>query len=156
MASTGADEVGGRTRDRDDGEGIAWGAVLKRTVREFREDNVTDWAAALTYYGVLSIFPALIALVSIVGLLGTSATDALLDNLKSFTPGPARDILNNAVTGLSKNQTAGGVLFVVGLAAAIWSASGYVAAFMRASNAIWDAPEGRPIWKTSRSESASR
>lgn len=122
--------------------------MLKRTVSEFRADNVTDWAAALTYYGVLSIFPALIALISVVGLLGSSATSSLLDNLKAFTPGPAKDILTNAVTGLSRSQSSSGVLFVVGLALALWSASGYVAAFMRAANSIWDAPEGRPIWKT--------
>ena len=126
----------------------SWWGVLKRTVTEFRDDNVTDWAAALTYYGVLSIFPALIALISVVGLLGSSATSSLLDNLKAFTPGPAKDILTNAVTGLSRSQGSSGILFVVGLALALWSASGYVAAFMRAANSIWDAPEGRPIWKT--------
>jgi|SRR5689334_4676898 len=138
---SGSGQYGG-TRD------WSWWQVLKRTVVEFRADNVTDWAAALTYYGVLSIFPALIALVSVVGLLGSSATNSLLTNLQAFTPGPARDILTNAVTGLSKNRSAGGLMFVVGLALALWSASGYVAAFMRAANAIWDAPEGRPIWKT--------
>ena len=127
---------------------MSWWAVLKRTEGEFRADNVTEWAAALTYYGVLSIFPALIALISVVGLLGSSATNSLLDNLRSFTPGPARDILTNAVDGLSKSQSSSGVPFVVGLALALWSASGYVAAFMRAANSIWDAPEGRPIWKT--------
>jgi membrane protein len=126
----------------------SWWALLKRTVSEFRADNVTDWAAALTYYGVLSIFPALIALASVVGLLGSSATSSLLSNLQAFTPGPAKDILTNAVTGLSKSRGTSGILFVVGLALALWSASGYVAAFMRAANAIWDAPEGRPIWKT--------
>jgi membrane protein len=125
----------------------SWWQILKRTVAEFRADNVTDWAAALTYYGVLSIFPALIALISVVGLLGSSATTSLLTNLQAFTPGPAKDILTNAVTGLSKNRSAGGIMFVVGLGVALWSASGYVAAFMRAANAIWDAPEGRPIWK---------
>ena len=129
-------------------DGLSWGSVFRRTVTEFRADNATDWAAALTYYGVLSIFPALIALVSVVGLVGSSATSALLSNLKSFTPGPAKDVLTNAVTGLSQNQSAGGILFVVGLGLALWSASGYVSAFMRAANAIWDAPEGRPIWKT--------
>jgi membrane protein len=132
----------GRTRE------WSWWQVLKRTVAEFRADNVTDWAAALTYYGVLSIFPALIALISVVGLLGSSATSSLLTNLQAFTPGPAKDILTNAVTGLSKNRSAGGIMFVVGLGVALWSASGYVAAFMRAADAIWDAPEGRPIWKT--------
>jgi membrane protein len=126
----------------------AWGDVLKRTVAEFREDNVTDWAAALTYYGVLSIFPALIALVSILGLVGRSATDPLLTNLGGFAPGPAHEILENALHGLTDSRGGAGILFVVGLAGAIWSASGYIGAFIRASNSIWDVEEGRPIWKT--------
>src|SRR5687767_12301013 len=70
----------------------SWGAVLKRTVTEFKEDNLTDWAAALTYYGILSIFPALLALVSILGLIGNSATQPLLDNLSEVAPGPAQEI----------------------------------------------------------------
>jgi membrane protein len=123
-------------------------AVLKRTIHEFKVDNVTDWAAALTYYGVLSIFPALIALVSIVGLLGTSAQDALIENLSSFAPGPAKTIITQAINGVAADRGAAGVLFVVGLATALWSASGYIAAFMRASNIIWDVDEGRPVWKT--------
>jgi membrane protein len=122
--------------------------VLKRTIREFKEDNLTDWAAALTYYGILSIFPMLIALVSILGLIGTSATTPLLDNLNTVAPGPAKDIFTNAIKELNKSQGAAGVLFVVGLGGALWSASGYVAAFMRASNDIYDVEEGRPIWKT--------
>jgi membrane protein len=128
--------------------GSSWWATLKRTVREFQDDNLTDWAAALTYYGVLAIFPALIALVSILGLVGQSATQPLIDNLNTVAPGPAKDIFVNAITNLQKSHGAAGILFVVGLAAAIWSASGYVAAFMRASNSIYDVPEGRPIWKT--------
>ena len=126
----------------------AWVATFKRTVREFKADNVTDWAAALTYYGVLSIFPALIALVSIVGLMGSSASQALQKNMASFAPGPAKTILSGAINGLTANRGGAGILFVVGLATALWSASGYIAAFMRASNAIWDVEEGRPVWKT--------
>ena len=141
--ATGSTRADGRSNRR-----WSWWGVLKRTVTEFRDDNVTDWAAALTYYGVLSIFPALVALISVVGLLGSSATTSLLDNLKVFTPGPAKDVLTNAMTGLSKSQRSSGILFVAGLMLALWSASGYVAAFMRAANSIWDAPEGRPIWKT--------
>jgi membrane protein len=128
--------------DRDD-----WKAVLKRTGKGFMDDNLTDWAAALTYYGVLSIFPALIALVSVVGLIGPSATQPLIDNLATFTPGAARDVVTNAINGLAESQGAAGLLFFVGLAGALWSASGYVGGFMRASNAIYDMPEGRPIWK---------
>jgi membrane protein len=123
-------------------------AVLKRTVREFKADNLTDWAAALTYYGILSIFPMLIALVSILGLVGSSATDPLIANLNTVAPGPAKDIFTSAINNLKQSQGAAGVLFVVGLAGALWSASGYVAAFMRASNAIYDIEEGRPVWKT--------
>jgi membrane protein len=122
--------------------------TLKRTVREFREDNLTDWAAALTYYSVLAIFPALLALVSVLGLIGSSATQPLIDNLGTVAPGPAKDIFTSAIQNLQKSQGAAGVAFVIGLAVALWSASGYVAAFMRASNAIYDVEEGRPVWKT--------
>ena len=125
-----------------------WWAALKRTFGEFKEDNLTDWAAALTYYSVLAIFPALIVLVSILGLVGESATKPLLDNLGTVAPGPAKDIFTNAIKNLQGDQGAAGVLFVVGLLGALWSASGYVGAFMRASNAIYDMPEGRPVWKT--------
>jgi membrane protein len=128
--------------------GRAFGGVLKRTVKEFQADNLTDWAAALTYYGILAIFPALIVLVSVLGLIGSSATKPLIDNLGTVAPGPAKQIFTSAITNLQKSQGAAGVLFVVGLLGALWSASGYVAAFMRASNAIYDVPEGRPIWKT--------
>jgi membrane protein len=126
----------------------SWWAVLKRTVREFKEDNLTDWAAALTYYGVLAIFPALIVLVSVLGLIGDSATKPLIDNLDKVAPGPAKDIFTSAIKNLQGSKGAAGVFFVVGIAGALWSASGYVAAFMRASNSIYDIEEGRPIWKT--------
>ena len=128
--------------------GRGWWAALKRTVREFKEDNLTDWAAALTYYGVLAIFPALIVLVSILGLVGESATQPLIDNLGTVAPGPAKDIFTSAIKNLQGDQGAAGVLFIVGILGALWSASGYVAAFMRASNSIYDMEEGRPIWKT--------
>jgi membrane protein len=125
----------------------AWGGVLKRTFAEFTDDNLTDWAAALTYYGIVAMFPALIAVVSIVGLIGDSATKPLLDNLGSFAPGPAHQILSNALDGLTQSRGSAGILFVVGLAGALWSASGYIGAFIRASNQIWDVEEGRPIWR---------
>src|SRR3954469_11491143 len=131
-----------------DMEGRSWLGTLKRTIREFKEDNLTDWAAALTYYGILAIFPALLALVSLLGLAGHDTTQSLIDNLGKLAPGPAKDILTNAIKNLQKSQGAAGIMVIVGLALALWSASGYVAAFMRASNAIYDVGEGRPIWKT--------
>src|ERR687896_1654712 len=126
----------------------SWLGVLKRTGREFSDDNLTDWAAALTYYSILSIFPALIALVSVLGLIGDSATQPLIDNIGAVAPGPAKEIFTSAIENLQRSEGAAGLLFIVGLAGAVWSASGYVAAFMRASNAIYDIEEGRPIWKT--------
>jgi membrane protein len=127
--------------------GPGWLGVLKRTIREFKADNLTDWAAALTYYGVLAIFPAIIALVSIIGLVGPSATQPILDNLKTLTPGPANEILSGAVKQVARNRGGASVAFIFGIALAIWSASGYVGAFARASNAIYEVPEGRPFWK---------
>jgi membrane protein len=128
--------------------GRSWGGVLKRTIKEFQDDNLSDWAAALTYYAILAIFPALLALVSILGLVGQSATQPLIDNIATVAPGSAKDIATDAIRNLQQSQGAAGILFVVALATAVWSASGYIAAFMRASNAIYDIGEGRPIWKT--------
>src|SRR5919201_1803912 len=88
----------------------SWPGILRRTVSEFREDNLTDLAAALTYYGILAIFPALIALVSVLGVIGHSATQPLLNNLNTVAPGPAKQIFTNAITGLQHSQGAAGVL----------------------------------------------
>ncbi|MET9903067.1 YihY/virulence factor BrkB family protein [Streptomyces sp. NPDC006446] len=125
----------------------AWGKVLSGSLREFKKDELTDRAAALTYYGVLALFPALLALVSLLGITGKSTTDKVLDNLKQLAPGPARDIITRAVEQLQGNAGLGSIVAIVGLVVAIWSASGYVAAFMRAANAVYDMPEGRPVWK---------
>ncbi len=125
----------------------SWKETLKRTVKEFQDDGLTDWAAALTYYGVLALFPALIALVSLIGLAGASASDPLLDNLTELAPGPAQEIATNAIQTISENQRSAGLALILGLLGAIYSASGYVGAFGRASNAIWEVEEGRPFWK---------
>ncbi|WP_229860347.1 YihY/virulence factor BrkB family protein [Streptomyces litmocidini] len=125
----------------------SWKAVLRGTLKEFKDDELTDRAAALTYYGVLALFPALLVLVSLLGIAGESATKQVLDNLQKLTPGAARDVISNAVQQLQGNAGIGSLLAVVGLAVAVWSASGYVAAFIRASNAVYDMPEGRPVWK---------
>src|SRR5204863_3534751 len=115
----------GRAPDSPTGLGAgSWWGVLKRTVREFRADNLTDWAAALTYYGILAIFPALLALVSILGLIGHSAIQPLINNLGAVAPGPAKTILTGALQNLQKSQGAAGIMLIVGLVLALWSASG--------------------------------
>jgi len=126
----------------------AW-ATLKRTVREFQEDNLTDWAAALTYYGLLSLFPALIALVSLLGLFGDpqTTTKSLTEIITSIGPESAAETFEGPIDSIISNQGAAGFAFVFGLLVALWSASGYIGAFMRASNVIYETPEGRPFWK---------
>ncbi|PNG19724.1 YihY/virulence factor BrkB family protein [Streptomyces cahuitamycinicus] len=125
----------------------SWGAVLKGTLKEFKKDELTDRAAALTYYGILALFPALLALISLLGIVGQSATQQVLDNIQKLAPGAARDVLTNAVNQMQGNAGLGSIMAIVGLALAIWSASGYVAAFIRSANAVYDVPEGRPVWK---------
>ncbi|QNS08232.1 YihY/virulence factor BrkB family protein [Streptomyces xanthii] len=125
----------------------AWRGVLKGSLREFKDDELADRAAALTYYGVLSLFPALLVLVSMLGIAGQSATDSVLANIKKFAPGSARDIITRAVEQLQGNAGLGSVMAVVGIVLAVWSASGYVGAFIRSANAVYDMPEGRPVWK---------
>jgi len=113
------------------------------------EDNLTDWAAALTYYGLLALFPALIAMVSLLGLFGDpkTTTSSLTEIITSIGPESAAQTFAGPIESLTSNQSAAGFAFVAGLAVALWSASGYVGAFMRASNVIYETPEGRPFWK---------
>lgn len=125
-----------------------WGAVLKRTFKQFNRDNLTDWAAALTYYAVLSLFPGIIVLTAILGLLGPNAIQTVIDNINQVVPGQGKDILVGAIKELAGSRSLAGPLAIIGLLGALWSASGYVGAFMRASNSIYGMPEGRPIWKT--------
>jgi membrane protein len=125
----------------------SWMAVLRRAVKQVPADELTDRAAALTYYGVQAVFPGLLVLVSIVGLLGHSATQTLLDNLNQLTPGAVTSVLRTVIENAQHRSTAG-LIGIVGLVLALWSASGYVAAFMRAANHVYGMPEGRPIWKT--------
>lgn len=123
--------------------------TLKRTVTEFKEDNLSDWAAALTYYGLLSLFPALLALVSLVGLVADphTVTRELTKLLREVGGRSAVNTFRQPIASVTSNRSASGVLFVVGLALALWSASGYVGAFMRAANKIYEVEEGRPIYK---------
>ncbi|MFE7582772.1 YihY/virulence factor BrkB family protein [Streptomyces gardneri] len=125
----------------------SWCAVLRGSVREFTDDELMDRAAALTYYGVLSLFPGLLALVSLIGISGRRTTDRVMESLRELAPGPARDVLEQALAALSGNTGTGAVMAVAGLLVALWSSSGYVGAFMRAANRVHDVPEGRPVWK---------
>jgi membrane protein len=128
--------------------GGSWLAAGRRTLREFGDDQLQDRAAALTYYGVLSIFPGLLVLISLLGLFGTSATQPLITNLTQAAPASVRQLIKPVTANLQHGHGAAGLAAIVGIALALWSASGYIAAFMRAANVVWDVPEGRPFWKT--------
>ena len=123
-------------------------ATLKRTLREFSEDHGTDWAAALTYYGIQALFPALLALVSIVGLFGDpqTTTKALLDIVQDVSPGNA-ETFRGPIESVTSNKGASGLFAIVGIVLALNAASGYIGAFMRASNQQYEVDEGRPFYK---------
>lgn len=123
--------------------------ALKRAFVAFREDGLFDWAAALTYYSLLSLFPALIALVSILGLVGDPAatTAKVLEVIGELGPRSAVRTFSGPVESIAANGAAAGFAFAFGLAAALWSASGYVGAFIRASNVVYETGEGRPFWR---------
>jgi membrane protein len=125
-----------------------WRDVLRRSVKQFKRDDLTDRAAALTYYGLLAIFPGALVLVSILGLVGRSTTQKLLDNVQDIAPGGASNFLRSLVEQVQGKSGAASAAAIVGILLALWSASNYVASFMRASNAIYGVGEGRPIWKT--------
>ncbi|MFF5292024.1 YihY/virulence factor BrkB family protein [Paractinoplanes globisporus] len=123
-------------------------AALRRTGKQFSSDNLSDWAAALTYYGVLSIFPGLLVIVSLLGMLSNNGQKTVTDAAHQLAPNDQmRHLVDTVLTQVKDPRTAG-VAAIIGILVAFWSASGYVAAFMRASNAVYDVPEGRPIWKT--------
>src|SRR6478735_810923 len=123
-------------------------AAVKRARVEFKRDNLTDLAASLTYYGLLSIAPALAVLVAALGLMGRDATAEVVKQVQAIAPGSSAEFVRTLIVQAQANKTSAGLGAVLGLLVALWSASGYVSAFMRASNVIYDIPEGRPIWKT--------
>ncbi|HKH16451.1 MAG TPA: YihY/virulence factor BrkB family protein [Solirubrobacteraceae bacterium] len=127
----------------------SWGGTLKRTITEFKEDKLNHWAAALTYYAVLSLFPALLVMVSLVGLFADPATVTkfLTDVVSSLGPASAVDTFKDPIESITSNRGAAGIMAIVGVVAALWSASGYVSAFTEASNSIYEVEEGRPFWK---------
>ncbi|MGI8716529.1 MAG: YihY/virulence factor BrkB family protein [Lapillicoccus sp.] len=123
-------------------------AAVKRARAQFKRDHLTDLAAALTYYGVLSIVPMLIVLVAILGLVGRDTTDQVVTQVQAIAPGSSAQFVQTLIAQAQSNKGGAGIGAVLGILVALWSASGYVAAFMRASNVIYDMGEGRPLWKT--------
>lgn len=129
--------------------GTGWWPTIKRTAKEFQEDNLSDWAAALTYYGLLSLFPALIAMVSLIGIFGDpkSTTESLTEIISEIGPASAAETFKGPIKSITESSGTAGIALILGLLASLWSASGYTGAFMRASNIIYETPEGRPFWK---------
>ena len=127
----------------------SWKDTLRRTVAEFKDDKLNHWGAALTYYAVLSIFPALLVLVSLIGLFADPArvTKVLTDTVSELGPATAAKTFQGPIESLTGSRGTAGIMFVVGIASALWAASGYVSAFTDACNTIYEVGEGRPFWK---------
>jgi len=126
----------------------SWKYILRKSGREFVWDQCTDIAASLTYYAVLSLFPALLAVVALLGIFGQAkkTTDALMSTIQQVAPGQAVNLLKGPIHQLVTSPTAG-LALVVGILGALWSASAYVRAFARGMNRIYEVDEGRPFWK---------
>ena len=126
----------------------AWWHALRDAAKAFRARNLSDRAAALTYYSVLSLFPGMIVLVALLGVLGgPGSADSVFNIIDDLGPASAVDTFREPVEDVTENSGAAGVALVIGLALALYSASGYVGAFMRASNEIYEVTEERPFWK---------
>jgi membrane protein len=127
----------------------SWTGTLKRTVAEFKEDKLNHWAAALTYYAVLSLFPALLVMTSLIGLFASPdrVTKVLTDTVSQLGPASAATTFQGPIESLTANRGTAGIMLVVGVVSALWAASGYVTAFAEASNSIYEVEEGRPFWK---------
>ena len=125
------------------------GATLKQTLDTVRERGLTDWAASLTYYAILSVFPMLIALVSLLGIFGEypRTSNALINIVQQVAPGTTVEVLRGPIEHGAKGQSGAGLVFLIGIGASIWAASGYLGAFFRAANIAWNATEDRPFWK---------
>lgn len=119
--------------------------MLRRTAAEFRDDHLVHWAAALTYYALLSLFPGLLLLVATLGLVGAPLTQPLIENVSAFAPGPAREIALGALERLQAEGLGSGLPVVAALAGALWAGSAYVGAFIPAANAVWEVEEARPL-----------
>jgi membrane protein len=127
----------------------SWGPTLVRTLKEFKEDKLNHWAAALTYYAVLSLFPALLVMVALVGLFAepASVTKFLTDVIGSLGPASAVETFKDPIESVTRSGGQAGIAAIIGVVAALWSASGYVSAFSEASNSIYEVEEGRPFYK---------
>jgi membrane protein len=127
----------------------SWADTLKRTLRKSKDDKINHWGAALTYYAVLSLFPALLVMVSLVGLFGDPArvTKVLTDTVSELGPSTAAKTFQAPIESITSNRGGAGIVLVVSIAGALWAASGYVSAFTDASNTIYQVEENRPFWK---------
>ncbi len=128
--------------------GRRWGEAAKRVLWGVWTDRLTDWAAALTYYSMLSLFPAILVLIAVLGLLGPDATGSLISTVREIGPGNGTALIVDGIQRLQDARSYSGPLAFVGLGTAVWTSSGYIGAFIRAANSLYEVDEGRSIWKT--------
>jgi len=127
----------------------AWRRIAKRTFDQYRADGVTNLAAALTYRSVLSVFPGLIALVALLGVVGQypQTFNAVLKIVGGFAPSSTVSSISGPVRQIITHKGGASALLGVGLAGTVWGASGYVGTFSWAANVIWEARRGRSWYR---------
>lgn len=119
--------------------------ALRRTPVSMWDDDVSDWAAALTYYAILALLPALLVTVSLIGLVSPSATDGLIEHITAWAPAQAGESLHQALRDMADQRSAALTVVVAGGVSALWSASSYLAVFRRALHAMYAVEDRRPM-----------
>jgi membrane protein len=124
-----------------------WWGLLYRAGNRFLDHNLVDWGGALTFYLVLSLIPTVVILIALLGVIGSSVTQPVLENLSELSPGAPRTVVQDGVSELTSNRGTAGVALLIGLAATVWTASSYVGSFLRGVNVIAEVHERTPFWK---------
>jgi membrane protein len=119
---------------------------MRRVPLAMWNDNISDWAAALTYYAVLALVPALLVTLSLIGLVSPDLTDQLIAHVTAWAPAPSGTELQQALRDMADERSAALTLAVAGGIGALWSASSYLAVFRRALHTMHGVPDQRPLW----------
>ncbi len=122
----------------------SWLTALRRTPVSLWNDDITDWAAALTYYAILALLPALLVTVSVIGLANPDATSALISDITAFAPAESGEALRRPLEAATEQRSAVWLLVATGSVSAVWSACSYLAVFRRAMHAMHGVRDNRP------------
>ncbi len=128
------------------GHGMSWKEFLKLLWAEANRDNVADWAGAVTYSGVMALFPFMLFLVALASVvISPEQAEQIVDQLGQVAPQNVTQIVGDRIRAIASQSQTG--LLTVGALVALWSASSGVSEVQRALNIMYGVKEGRPFWK---------